>query len=691
MMKRSILPSVFSVILMMIMTFNALTLKGQGFLHPGIDQSAKDLAEMKRFVAEGREPYKAAFQRMKESADKEFTIRPHTHVLRGPYAKPNIGGEDLMNGARMAYDCALMWYLTGERRYADKSIGIINAWSSRIWDFDYNDAKLLAGLTGYLFCNAAEILRYTDAGWKPASIDAFSHMLMTVHYPLLRQYFPTANGNWNGAIIHSLLAIGIFTDNREIFSNAVDNFLHAPVNGGIFKYIYPNGQCQESPRDQGHVQLGLDEFSGAARIAFTQGVDLFSIGDDRIALGFEYTARFLFGENPHCYCTISEREKRLRDNYEYVYRHYAAKGVEMPWTKRAADSLRQKAGRSVLTAVRASFSSPMANKGAPKPSKTAYISGATTVPSDMEIPAGSVILEPGQSIQQALDALSGKGLSLVLKNGIHTFPQTLKIPSGITIRGEGIHTILHLDPASGMREAMVNADIDMHDVTIRDLVIEVSNRTDPGSDPNTNRSFKSGYNRGGILFRALREGQMKNIALINLTVRNATFDGVHIAGAEHVRIDRCDFSENGSSIVPGPRLQHNLLLRHVRNILVSGCRLVTSPYGCGVALDHCDTASVTDCEIARNGYFGLLVSESRNISASRNLIEANDRSGVMMEFLHRGSMHVKVHDNVIRFNTGYGVESHATTNLSVSNNAYAGNGNQEAQEKIGRDKTIIMQ
>jgi hypothetical protein len=100
---------------------------------------------------------------------------------------------------------------------------------------------------------------------------------------------------------------------------------------------------------------------------------------------------------------------------------------------------------------------------------------------------------------------------------------------------------------------------------------------------------------------------------------------------------------------------------------------------------------VTDCEIARNGYFGLLVSESRNISASGNLIEANDRSGVMMEFLHRGSMNVKVHDNVIRFNTGYGVESHATTNLSVSNNAYAGNGNQEAQEKISAEKILMLQ
>jgi hypothetical protein len=170
-------------------------------------------------------------------------------------------------------------------------------------------------------------------------------MLMTVYYPLMRYYYPQANGNWDGAIIHSIMAIGIFTDNRKIFDNAVDHFLHAPFNGSLFKYIYPSGQCQETMRDQAHVQLGLGEFAGAAQIAFTQGVDFFSIANNRIALGYEYTAGFLLGRKPHSYGTISERAKDLRDDYEYVYRHYTSVGVPVPFTKRAS--------RSILTSIRA--------------------------------------------------------------------------------------------------------------------------------------------------------------------------------------------------------------------------------------------------------------------------------------------------------------------------------------------------
>jgi hypothetical protein len=301
----------------------------QPFVHPGIDQRSEDLAFMKKKVLAGEQPWKGAFDRLKTAVDTSFVVKAHTHVLRGPYGKPNIGGDDLSKCANMAYNYALVWYITNEKDYATKAIGILNAWSPTLWDLDYNDAKLLAAWTGHLLCNAAEILRYSNAGWQQKDIAAFSRMLRTVYYPLMRPYYPQANGNWDGAIIHSLIAIAIFTDNRPLYNDAVGHFKYAPVNGSIFKYIYPNGQCQESPRDQGHVQLGIGEFAGAAQVAYTQGTDLFSIAGNRIALGFEYTARYLLGETPYCYCTLSERSKVLRDDYENVYRVIIAHRV---WT-----------------------------------------------------------------------------------------------------------------------------------------------------------------------------------------------------------------------------------------------------------------------------------------------------------------------------------------------------------------------
>jgi parallel beta-helix repeat protein len=676
--------------LLILMLLCRIPVSGQKFAHPGINQTAADLQYMKEEVLKGSQPYKDAFERLKATTDLNFKITPYTHVLRGPYGRPNIGGDDLSKGATLAYNCALLWYITDDKAYADKAIEVLNAWSATLWDFDYNDAKLLAAWTGHLLCNAAELLRYSPSGWKKQDVDQFTHLMKTVYYPLLRYYFPQANGNWDGAIIHSILAIAVFTDNRPLFDQATDRLLHGPINGSLFKYIYPSGQCQESARDQAHVQLGLGEFSGAAQIAYTQGVDVFSMADNRLALGYEYTARFLLGDVPHSYGMISERAKTLRDDYEYVYRHYTAMGVEVPYTRMAADSVRGKASRSILTSVRKPGTIKAAKNSVLKASSVGYIAGALAVPA-VRVPSDAVRIAPGQSLQKALDDAAGSKRWVVAQAGLHTLPTTLKIPSGVTLAGEGLQTVLFLDPESGVRDALVSASDDLHDVTLRDFVLEGASRAEVGSDPNTRRSFRSTANRGGIMFLSSRRGQMKNLSFINLTVQNCTYNGVFVSGATGVTVTACDFTESGGSVVPGPKLQHNLLLTHCDEVKIQDSRLDTSPFGSGLSLGHCNNVVVSANEIARNGHYGILVAESENITIEGNLIEANDRSGVMMEYLDKGSSDVSVRQNRIQYNGGFGVESYAVRAGMVGGNTYEGNGNSVKQEKLSAEKRILLE
>ena len=117
-------------------------------------------------------------------------------------------------------------------------------------------------------------------------------------------------------------------------------------NGSIKNYFYENGQCQESGRDQQHVQMGLAFLACAAEIAWNQKIDLYGAFDNRLYKGFEYTAKYMSGEEvPHIqYITwfgkpvygpeISPKQReKICPAWERAYHHYHdRKGMDMPYT-----------------------------------------------------------------------------------------------------------------------------------------------------------------------------------------------------------------------------------------------------------------------------------------------------------------------------------------------------------------------
>jgi hypothetical protein len=76
---------------------------------------------MKKQVEAGAQPWKGAFDRLVAATDPDFEINPHAHVLRGSYGAPILAVKILRKGANLAYDCALLWYITGNEAYANKA------------------------------------------------------------------------------------------------------------------------------------------------------------------------------------------------------------------------------------------------------------------------------------------------------------------------------------------------------------------------------------------------------------------------------------------------------------------------------------------------------------------------------------------------------------------------------------------
>jgi hypothetical protein len=325
----------------------------QPFVHPGILHGTAGLSQMKDAVMNKNGLRYAGYGKFIQDPASQFTYK-----MQGPMdtvgRNPTVGQAIYDNDANAAHQNAVMWAITGDRRYAEKSIEIINAWTLRLKSITGRDAVLMAGLGPFIMLNAAEIIRYTNAGWAEADVLMAEKHFETVVYPVIKNYAPFANGNWDAAAIKTCMAIGVFCNSRPIFEDAVRYYTSGWGNGCITNYIINNqGQIQESGRDQPHSQLGIGMLAECCAIAWNQGLDLYGYKDDLLLKGFEYTAKYNLGNDDmpfqewldrtgkYHHFKISDKGRgQLRPLYNQVYQHYVLlQGIAAPYVSEAAKKI----------------------------------------------------------------------------------------------------------------------------------------------------------------------------------------------------------------------------------------------------------------------------------------------------------------------------------------------------------------
>ncbi len=328
---------------------------GKGFVHPGLLHTRADLDRMKAMVAKGTEPWRGGYEKLKghPQSRADWKLRgPFAAVVRDARGSRHIA--ELTVDSNAAYQNALMWAITGDETHARKAIEILNSWSETLQEVTGKDKVLGASICGFKLVNAAEILRYTYPGWQREDAERLARMLRTVFYPVIQDFATFANGNWDTGCVATMLAIGVFCDDRDIFERAVEYYRHGKGNGRLTHYIVNDaGQCQESGRDQQHTQLGLGHLAEACELAWNQGLDLYAANENRLLKGFEYTAKYNLGQEVPFVpftdttgkykATVISPEGRgqLRPIYEMVWNHYERRrGLKTPYTRQAAEKLR---------------------------------------------------------------------------------------------------------------------------------------------------------------------------------------------------------------------------------------------------------------------------------------------------------------------------------------------------------------
>jgi hypothetical protein len=330
-----------------------------------------DFARMKAKVDAGAEPWLSGWQRLTANAHAQldWMPKPVATVFRGANGKDPENYARLYNDAAAAYALALRWKISDDRRYADKAVDVLDAWSATLVAIDgTSDKYLAAGIYGYQLANAAEILR-TYEGWPADSVARFAAMMLSVFYPLNHDFLVRHNGacishywaNWDICNMDSMLAIGVLSDRRAIYDEAVSYFKSGSGNGAIDKavfYVHPGhlGQWQESGRDQGHNLLGIGLMGAFCEMAWHQGDDLYGYDDNRFLAGAEYVAQYNLGNDvpytPYDNCdkvnqtTIAAASRGGdRPIWELVYNHYVnRKHLAAPFTTQYAARVRPEGG-----------------------------------------------------------------------------------------------------------------------------------------------------------------------------------------------------------------------------------------------------------------------------------------------------------------------------------------------------------
>jgi Alginate lyase len=340
------------------------------FVHPGLLHNQADFDRMKARIAAGARPWTDSWNLLVANphASLRWEPRPHDVVYRGKDGTHPENYADLYNDIAAAYALALRARISGDDAYADKAISIMNAWSQNLTAIGGNSDKFLAsGIYGYEFANAAEIL-HGHKHWQAADFDRFKAMMLAVFYPMNHDFLVRHNGaridhywaNWDLANMASMIAIGVLTDRRDIYDEAVAYFKHGAGNGAIAHAVwklYPEGlgQTQESGRDQGHNTLVIALMGAFCQMAWNQHDDLFGYDDNRVLKGAEYVAKYITGSDVP-YSTYSNSDVTqvhiapqnrgvARPAWELLYNHYVVlKRQSAPYTQLYAQKLRPEGG-----------------------------------------------------------------------------------------------------------------------------------------------------------------------------------------------------------------------------------------------------------------------------------------------------------------------------------------------------------
>ena len=243
-MKRRLLLCLFSVALV------AGTLYAQeaAFCHPGLLHSEEDFEAVRARLAAGDEHALEALEALRTAppvnGDHGHNWGVNEYISRGI-----SGQENYMNAYRnaaRAYQCALLWKITGDEGYGDVAIDVLNAY--RIYNKGLagnTNVSLIPGFIGYQFINAAEIMRDYKK-WPEEDFELFKQYMIDVWFTTAQDFLERRHdtvereqnwyhyhSNWGLGNALFCVSLGVLCDLPDIYNYGMYWLKEGPGNESL--------------------------------------------------------------------------------------------------------------------------------------------------------------------------------------------------------------------------------------------------------------------------------------------------------------------------------------------------------------------------------------------------------------------------------------------------------------------------
>ncbi|WOO43071.1 alginate lyase family protein [Rubellicoccus peritrichatus] len=260
----------------------------QPFEHPGGLHSRSQIETSRAEIAEGSQPWAAAYELLIEEVEQGLEKSPEPvedFSVPGRYIDKEGHIEAmgrLSNDGWLAYSNAVAYQLTtGEERdaYANKAVEVIDAWATTNKKTSNYDGELAMADAGVSLVFAAELIRDYE-GWSKAQRKAFKDWLINVYLAACTKIAESKN-NWGDWGTLGSAAAHYYLDDGQGLDADIER-VRQRINASIEANGEMPHETQRDSRGIWYTYFALTPMTATSQIAANaRGVDLFNYkGED---------------------------------------------------------------------------------------------------------------------------------------------------------------------------------------------------------------------------------------------------------------------------------------------------------------------------------------------------------------------------------------------------------------------------